>query len=106
MPQFVDNLYVGNSWDWSPPQKYDYVRTELAYVPVPFRQEYVDRLLADVVAPQGTLIIAHYRSRNEDLTTGWVDDLLTHWGYAVVAITRGFNGVGLEQSRFVALNNT
>ncbi|MEL6407349.1 MAG: hypothetical protein AAFR81_23460 [Chloroflexota bacterium] len=96
---------MGNSWDWQPSQKYDYVRTELVYVPIPFGQQYIDRLLTNVVSPNGTLIIAHYRSRTEDLTIGWMDELLAEWGYSITGITHGFNGEGLEQSRFVALRN-
>lgn len=106
LPHHANHLYVGNSWDWQPPHRFDYVCTELVYVPVNFQPAYVERLLADVVAPGGTLIIAHYRSNREDLSTGWHDDRLTAWGYEIAAMSRGFSGLGYEQTRFVAINQT
>ncbi len=47
------NIYCGNAWDWTPPQCFDYVRTELDYVPRNYRKRFVERLLADVVAEDG-----------------------------------------------------
>lgn len=45
LPQFQDNLFAGNAWDWEPPRRFDYVRTELVYVPENLRPDFVTRLL-------------------------------------------------------------
>jgi SAM-dependent methyltransferase len=103
LPVFASNIHHGNAWDWSPPRQYDVVRSELVYVPAPFRRAYVARLLEHVVAPGGRLVVAHYRGRTEDLSVGWHDALLREWGYAVAQVTRGFGGSGLEKARFMVI---
>jgi len=105
LPQFDRQIHIGNGWDWQPSHKFDFVSTELVYVPVPFQQAYVERLLTHLVKPGGTLIIAHYRSsREDDLSTGWHDERLREWGYDVAAMSRGFSHQGLELSRYAAIN--
>jgi SAM-dependent methyltransferase len=32
LSQYADHLFLGNAWDWSPPQTFDYVNTTLNYV--------------------------------------------------------------------------
>jgi 2-polyprenyl-3-methyl-5-hydroxy-6-metoxy-1,4-benzoquinol methylase len=104
LPDYANNIYCANSWDWQPPQRFDYVQTGLEYVPLPFRQAYINRLFERCVADDGKLIIAHYRSTSEDLTADWVDELLAEWDYPVEKITRGFNGDGIEQTRYVHIH--
>jgi len=43
--------------DWSPPQRFTYVRTGLEYVPANQASTLVTRLLDDVVAPGGRLLV-------------------------------------------------
>jgi trans-aconitate methyltransferase len=57
LPQWADRIYVGNALTWEPPQRFDFVRTELVYVPVDRRADYVHRLLSAVVAPGGRMIV-------------------------------------------------
>lgn len=33
LPHWADRIFVGNGADWTPPQRFDFVRTELVYVP-------------------------------------------------------------------------
>ncbi|MEJ7654831.1 MAG: class I SAM-dependent methyltransferase, partial [Chloroflexia bacterium] len=33
LPQWEDRIFVGNAIDWTPPQRFDFVRTGLDYVP-------------------------------------------------------------------------
>ena len=33
LPRFADHFFVGNSFTWLPPRRFDFVRTELVYVP-------------------------------------------------------------------------
>jgi len=51
LPQWQDRIFVGNAFLWSAPFRFDFVRTEMAYVPHHLRQQYAERLLEEVVAP-------------------------------------------------------
>jgi SAM-dependent methyltransferase len=62
LPQWADRIFVGNALTWEPPQRFDFVRTEVVYVPEARRQELVERLLGRVVAPGGRLILCGYGS--------------------------------------------
>lgn len=92
-------FYVGNAWNWTPPQRFNYVRTELDYVPRNYRQPFVERLLAEVVNQNGRLIISQYRSRHDNLSQGWIDQELEEYGFRVVEIHSGYSGEGLELCR-------
>jgi SAM-dependent methyltransferase len=97
------NLYVGNAWDWAPPQRFDYVQTALEYVPHNYRKLFIERLLAEFVAPEGRLIIAQYRSRHDDLTQGWIDRELERYEFPVIEIHSGYSRDGLELCRVAVL---
>ena len=105
LPQFTDNLNLGNAWDWGPPRKFDFVRTELVYVPTNLWRDYIDRLLAEFLEDNGKLILAQYRSRKEDLSQGWINQTLEGYGYAVSEQYSGFDGQGRELCRIVTLIN-
>jgi SAM-dependent methyltransferase len=61
LPQWADRIFVGaDALTWEPPTRFDFVRTELVYVPAERRPRLVERLLADVVAPGGRLILSGY----------------------------------------------
>jgi Methyltransferase domain len=62
LPRWRDRIFVGNALFWEPPRRFDYVRTELVYVPTTRRREYVERLLTYMVAPGGRLIVCSYGS--------------------------------------------
>jgi SAM-dependent methyltransferase len=57
LPAWADRIYIGNALDWEPPLRFDYVRTGLEYVPVGRGAFLAVRLLRDVVAPGGRLIV-------------------------------------------------
>ena len=84
LPQWRDRVFVGNALFWEPSARFDFVRTELVYVPPSRRREYVDRLLERFVAPGGRLLICSYGSsrpeggRAEDLV-----DEIRGWGLPV-----------------------
>jgi SAM-dependent methyltransferase len=101
--QSSSNIYWGNAWNWTPPQCFDYVRTELDYVPRNYRKSFIERLLAEFVAQGGRLIISQYRSRRDDLTQGWVNQELEGYGLRVVETHSGYNGDGLELCRVAVL---
>jgi len=80
LPAWRDRIFTGNAIDWRPPQRFDVVRTGLEYVPTRCRRDFVARLLADVVAPSGRLVIGVYNEEREDRA---LERELGKWGFAV-----------------------
>lgn len=103
LPSYASNIYIGNAWNWNPPQCFDYVRTELDYVPRNYRKPFVERLLTKFIAQEGRLIISQYRSRRDDLTQNWIDRDLQMWGFQVAEVHSGYSGDGLELCRVAVL---
>jgi SAM-dependent methyltransferase len=81
LPQWADRIYVGNALEWEPPSRFDFVRTELVYVPPERRKEYVERLLGRVVAPGGRLIVCAYGSPRSGLDADPVGATLRSYGF-------------------------
>ena len=54
---WADRIYTGNVMDWTPPRRFTYVRTGLEYVPDGRGPALVARLLREVVAPGGRLLV-------------------------------------------------
>jgi SAM-dependent methyltransferase len=69
LPQWADRIFVGNALTWQPPRQFDFVRTELVYVPADREREYVKRLLHEIVAPRGRLILCGYGSPRSNVPT-------------------------------------
>ena len=106
LPDYFDNFYIGNALTWQPCRRFDYVRTELDYVPINYRQPFIKRLLAEFLTENGRLIISQYRSRHDDLTQAWVDDNLHNWGFKIEEVHSGYSEEGLELTRAIVLSNT
>ena len=81
LPQWADRIFVGNALTWEPPRRFDFVRTELVYVPSERRADYVHRLLADVVAPDGRLIVCGYGSPRSSVRADPVCDTVRGLGF-------------------------
>lgn len=66
-PELAGNFSIANAFVWRPDRSYDFVHTLLEYVPGDRQKLYLQRLLDEVVAPGGRLIVSNYgsRSRNE-----------------------------------------
>jgi SAM-dependent methyltransferase len=99
LPDYGSHLFAANAWDWQPPRRFDYVRTELVYVPANLRFAYLTRLLHKFLTTGGSLLVAHYRSRAEDLTRDWVDEELRALEFKVAGTTSGFDSAGQERTR-------
>lgn len=84
LPQWADRIWTGNAMTWVPPRRFDVVRTGLDYVPPRRRAEYVARLLADVVAPGGRLLVGVF---NEEKDRDDVASSLRAWGHDVAGST-------------------
>jgi SAM-dependent methyltransferase len=80
LPQWADRIFVGNGLDWKPPRRFDFVRTELVYVPSEREPAYVERLLDRVVAPDGRLIVCGYGSPRSGLVADPVAPRLRSYG--------------------------
>jgi SAM-dependent methyltransferase len=104
LPTSAHQMLVGNAWSWSPPRRFDAVRTELVYVPEPLRQRFVARLLGEYLADDGLLLVAEYAGRTPDgVTTRLsIDSALRSWGYEVVAVRSGAWD-GVERARVAAV---
>lgn len=63
-PDYQDSFTVGNAFYWVPSRRYDFVRTNLEYVPVADWTEFIHRQYA-AVAAGGRLIVCHYRNPDE-----------------------------------------
>jgi SAM-dependent methyltransferase len=57
LPAWAERIFTANASDWVPPRRFDFVRTGLEYVPPGRGPALVARLLRDVVAPGGRLIV-------------------------------------------------
>ena len=72
LPQYASHFFVGNGYYWEPPRRFDFVRTELVYVPGAYEKQYVTRLLKDFLEPGGKLLIASYGEGGPDPSRGIV----------------------------------
>jgi SAM-dependent methyltransferase len=81
LPEWRERFFVGNALTWEPPARFDFVRTELLYVPEQLQRRLVDRLLEHVVQPQGRLIICGYGSPRSDLAVHPVRRLVGDHGF-------------------------
>jgi 2-polyprenyl-3-methyl-5-hydroxy-6-metoxy-1,4-benzoquinol methylase len=85
-------FHLANVWGWKAPRKYDFVLTELVYVPEKDRQFYLRGLLRDAVEPEGKLIVSQYGSdlsKSMDLTS----ELLSMRLHAVEQFEGDWEGV-------------
>ncbi len=83
LPLYADNIFVGNAWDWLPPQSFDYVNSTLDYVPYELREAFVQRLLDHYVKQGGFLLIAEYSGRRTGVPEKRVSEELQQWGFSI-----------------------
>ena len=103
LPDFASHIFHGNAFTWQPPMRFDYVRTEVVYVPGNYRRKYIDRLLSEFLTENGKLLLSDYRGGSSDLRTGWLVDDLTAWGYPIVETHDGYSGTGLKKCQVSVL---
>ena len=80
LPHWADRMYVGDALTWTPPRRFDFVRSELVYAPPERRAELVEGLL-ELVAPGGRLILCSYGSRRSGQPLEPLADLVRGWGH-------------------------
>jgi SAM-dependent methyltransferase len=87
LPAWRDRIFLGNALLWTPPRRFDYVRTELVYVPPGRRREYAERLLREFLAPGGRLLVCSYgSSRPEGERADLLLDELSGYGLEPMAV--------------------
>jgi SAM-dependent methyltransferase len=88
LPHWAGRIVVGNAIDWAPPRRFDLVRTGLEYVPPPLQPRLVGRLLREVVAPGGRLIIGVYSEERDATRPGASEEeRVAGWGFQVAGRT-------------------
>jgi SAM-dependent methyltransferase len=60
LSQYANNFFTGNALTWLPPKRFDFVRTELVYVPAEYEKRYLEFILANHLNPGGKLLVANY----------------------------------------------
>jgi SAM-dependent methyltransferase len=60
LPQYKDNFFVGNAFTWLPSRRFDFVRTELVYVPSEHEERYLAFILENYINPDGRCLVANY----------------------------------------------
>ena len=88
LPQYAANFPAGNAWDWRPLAPFRYVYTLSDCVPEPLLAPYVRRLLAQVVAPGGRLIVGAYGSLSRSEAAFAVAQALASYGLRVAGSAR------------------
>jgi SAM-dependent methyltransferase len=90
LPQYKQNIYVGNGLTWQNPFCFDYVRTEVVYVPEELQKQYIDRIINGYLKDDGRLLLAEYRPRQGPADKPWLDAALIKWKLNVVKKVSGF----------------
>jgi SAM-dependent methyltransferase len=102
LPEYAGNFYSGNCWDWENPVRFDYVRTELVYVPEYFQKQYLDKVLDTYLVEDGKLLVAEYGLSSRPPDTSYIGNLLEAWGYNVIGRKSGYYD-GKEQARIYVI---
>ena len=90
LPKYSENFCTGNGFFWKNPVKFDYIRTELVYVPDDYRQQYLGRIIALYLTEDGKLLVTQYRNRKESVETPWFDRILRGWGFNITGKISGY----------------
>ncbi|MBB6217888.1 SAM-dependent methyltransferase [Anaerosolibacter carboniphilus] len=102
LSRFTDNMFIGNAFYWIPPMKFDYVRTELVYVPDELKKQYIERLKKDFLNEDGALLVCEYRPSKIDVQDPWVNEVLKDYGFNINEYKSAFYG-GKELTRVALL---
>lgn len=106
LPHWSDRIFAGNVMDWEPPFRFDFVRTELEYVPRNRRREMVERLLGEFLTPGGRLIVCSYgSSRRPEPGAEPVAEMLRDWGHEVAGESQAADTNGVTITRIAWTNS-
>jgi hypothetical protein len=100
LPRWADRIFAGNVMTWRPPLRFDFVRTELEYVPPPRRSEMVERLLREYLVYGGRLIARSYGSaRRPRPRVEPVGEIMRDRGYKLAGEAEGVDTNGAVFTR-------
>lgn len=88
MPEYAENFYVGNAWEWKPPRQFKYVYALYDCVPVQYLAEYVTKLLCQTVEPSGRLIIGAYGSKSKNMPPFDISKFLLETKFSVTGTSQ------------------
>ncbi len=80
-PRRASRIFLGNALTWQPPMRFDFVRMELLYVPEVRQEEFLQRVMSEVVAPRGRLIVCGYGSPRSGQAPHPVRQLARSYGF-------------------------
>lgn len=112
LPQFATHLFVANAFTWIPPIKFDFVRTELVYVPGEYERPFIDHLLTHYLRPNGRLLVANYGEDHPNPEEGLLTashptkrilERLTHLGLESIGHKDGYDPVKGRRTRIAIL---
>jgi SAM-dependent methyltransferase len=81
LPQWADRIFVGNALTWDPPRRFDFVRTELVYVPAERTRALLERLLSDFAVRGGSVIVCGYGSPRSGIPADPVGATVRNLGF-------------------------
>jgi SAM-dependent methyltransferase len=99
LPGHEVRLDSGNSLEWAPPVRFDYVRTGLHYAPPGYESRHLRRLQSRFLAPGGRLLVVEYRGQEHQAGPLRVDQRLRDLGFPVEAVRVATGDDGLEGAR-------
>jgi SAM-dependent methyltransferase len=108
LPHLADRFFIANAFEWRPPLRFDFVRTELVYVPGEYERQYVTHLLEQYLKPGGRLLIANYGEDDPDPARGllpgsrptrYILDRLAELGFTVSGYQDGVHPASQNKTR-------
>lgn len=100
LPRWSDRIFTGNLMAWEPPRRFDFVCTNLEFVPAHGRRDMVERLLQRFLLPGGRLIVTSYgSSRRPEPKTEPVGEIIRGWGYGVAGESEATDTNGIVITR-------
>ena len=82
---WADRVHTGNVMTWRPRRRFDFVRTGLEYVPARRMRDLVQRILDDLVAENGRLIVGTYHGERAGPDS--LEQEVASWGFEVAGHT-------------------
>ncbi len=89
LPECKNNIFVGNAWNWRISLTFDYVRTELVYVPDYLQKQYVNNLI-QLLGDRGKLLVTEYLLTKGPYSIPKLSNILNEWGYQISKQVSGF----------------
>ena len=97
---------------WLPPRRFDFVRTELVYVPAEYEKEYIGFIVRNHLESDGKLLIANYGEELTDLErrilpgaypTKKIIRRLAELGFEAVQYKDGYDPIKNRKTRIAIL---